>query len=917
MPPVPLPLLDVKTFKRISTRPRSHKEDLSRNYQAQIRDPLWFLARQWQMGEFQGEDAGSPYWVRFKANFSEVHSIAGTGITSEEYTTWKDPLVKSIERKSVLRDNFNFRTKIGQRFEVFLNRSFEEGNIIEELLAAYRSLFKIPVLPELKLVETIGPISGELMEELDGSRFPLSIRLLVEEDVPLGDDLLIEKSLTEEETWGIYDAENQNTLVVKRDPRFETEFMVYRAVIQDKQTFHRLRVLSGRIPDGLALLRAIRDPDSNWQEMINQQLPNPLTRENLQILDSLHDQLESWVLATFGEISASDNPEFWVPDQLEYQAQLFGQLPNSGEQVAWEIYPGLEGELDWYSFDQRRLPQPPGAPVQRDKEQVIKDMYPAQVNFMGMPDKRWWKFENRLVDFGSLRIDADELDKIAFTSFLMEYSNDWYVVPFTQKAGTIGQVEYLIVCDVFGGKTLVERADKDEDDPWTLFSNTMMEEGKTGDYFFLPPAAQSFITDSDPIEEIHFTRDEMANMVWGIENIIEDGLGKGHPGREWVNAGKLPDVQPHDLSIAPLKYYLSTGAPENWIPFLPVQIKGEGERRDVMLKKGAMLSEMLNVYGERQKILARNSLLNPFGADKPYRLREEEVPRVGKKVSKVIRRSRWMDGSTHVWIGNKVRAGRGESSSGLMFDLVEKKVPVSLDEVIDPRLGFSSVLDNFERPQNSQIYTCNTWEMPSGQPPLTYPVELAGSSPANRLCWIDYQSDINTEAILDSGRPIIMHRRMNYFCGTNQPEGVLTQASLDYLECDGDNCEVHLKTEGKVSMHRLVMRYGLPEEEFFDLRRFKGIRIKVKKNANHLNVYSAIYDNRNRYWSNTIANNGNPYILPAESAPVDIDLYFSTFASPHEHGPGDPLMNRIKSILIYFEGNNEEDHFVFEQIELF
>ena len=27
---------------------------------ARIHDPLWFLSRQWQLGEFQGDDAGSP-----------------------------------------------------------------------------------------------------------------------------------------------------------------------------------------------------------------------------------------------------------------------------------------------------------------------------------------------------------------------------------------------------------------------------------------------------------------------------------------------------------------------------------------------------------------------------------------------------------------------------------------------------------------------------------------------------------------------------------------------------------------------------------------------------------------------------------------------------------------------------------------
>ena len=34
--------------------------DLQDGLQARMHDPLWLLARQWQFGEFNGADAGSP-----------------------------------------------------------------------------------------------------------------------------------------------------------------------------------------------------------------------------------------------------------------------------------------------------------------------------------------------------------------------------------------------------------------------------------------------------------------------------------------------------------------------------------------------------------------------------------------------------------------------------------------------------------------------------------------------------------------------------------------------------------------------------------------------------------------------------------------------------------------------------------------
>ena len=39
--------------------PRARQVDFDRVLQAEIRDPLWMLGRQWQFGEFKGEDTGS------------------------------------------------------------------------------------------------------------------------------------------------------------------------------------------------------------------------------------------------------------------------------------------------------------------------------------------------------------------------------------------------------------------------------------------------------------------------------------------------------------------------------------------------------------------------------------------------------------------------------------------------------------------------------------------------------------------------------------------------------------------------------------------------------------------------------------------------------------------------------------------
>jgi hypothetical protein len=48
----------VTVWNWLEGRPRSEKPD--RALVAEVTDPLWMLTRQWQVGESEGEDAGSP-----------------------------------------------------------------------------------------------------------------------------------------------------------------------------------------------------------------------------------------------------------------------------------------------------------------------------------------------------------------------------------------------------------------------------------------------------------------------------------------------------------------------------------------------------------------------------------------------------------------------------------------------------------------------------------------------------------------------------------------------------------------------------------------------------------------------------------------------------------------------------------------
>lgn len=129
----------------------------------------------------------------------------------------------------------------------------------------------------------------------------------------------------------------------------------------------------------------------------------------------------------------------------------------------------------------------------------------------------------------------------------------------------------------------------------------------------------------------------------------------------------LPD-RASDGKIVPT-YRLLTEVPRNWIPLLPRPIGGG----QIMLQRGAM-PDLRGVADNAmpQRVRARGVLLRP--ETRPFYIHEEEVPRVGAHVMRTAQFARWLDGTSHFWLGRRKTSGRGEGWSGLRFDRVEESV---------------------------------------------------------------------------------------------------------------------------------------------------------------------------------------------------------------------------------------------------
>ena len=96
-------MTSVTTWNRIEPRVR---DDSLPGTAARIADPLWLLGRQWQLGEFRGQDAGSPAAAQVRASVGQLtRTVTGQphgSVTGDGYDATAQPLEAVVEREPVL-----------------------------------------------------------------------------------------------------------------------------------------------------------------------------------------------------------------------------------------------------------------------------------------------------------------------------------------------------------------------------------------------------------------------------------------------------------------------------------------------------------------------------------------------------------------------------------------------------------------------------------------------------------------------------------------------------------------------------------------------------------------------------------------------------------------------------------------------
>lgn len=524
-----------------------------------IADPLWMLGRQWQFGEFKGEDNGSPIGV--KANYRKEKPTKYALLDQQQRAIDKVPLELRVEAMEVRPTDLKSKVRIGQKFESLIEAAFTETDA-NKYIESFRTLF---------------PLTHS-EEQLD------------------------EKS---------------------------------------ERYFH---LMQGAVIDGGTI----------WTSIQNNSFPT----NGISEFNTIITQLKSWYHTLF---VSNHKASAWNAKQLIHQFSVHGE----GIELNAPDY--QSGHLDWYSFDTAAIN------VQIKKEtQNSESFIPVNVSFAAMPEKRLFAFEDSKLDLSGMEVETSDLVRLMIIDFSLVSGTDWFMIPLEMEVGELCWINYVEVTDVFGVTTKISHDPYLSKDPlktWDVFKirNQLVDTFRPKEHFLYLAPTTTFSQESPPLEDVLFLRDEYANMAWGIEKTICNAKGNPQNGFDLHLELNGPFLQTEEeltengADANPLaRFRLASPVPTNWIPYLPFRINNN--ETDIELRQAVM---MRNEKDEVPKDIVPISRLVKEDLSA---IREEAIPRAGKRIQLTKQRIRWIDGKTYIWLGRKVKAGRGEGSSGLAFD---------------------------------------------------------------------------------------------------------------------------------------------------------------------------------------------------------------------------------------------------------
>lgn len=652
------------------------------------------LTRQWQLGEFQAEDTGSPSKTQLETISTRLSRLGFSELDSHVSPIYNQniPLETLVERETLDDDLIDWRTRIqvGQQFERLV---YDQVNSV-----------------------------------------------------------------------GLNDTKRADSIITLFKEEFKVDIVHPEDL--DNETRQFLDVVSKDAIDGGAMLQ---EPGMvTHKPVLPKKIKDNCLEKDISLIVKSLKKLHEWFTTLYSQVDdgytlTNEESPAWKNEKLEHEFSVSAPEINN-KQTVLTVKDYSSGNIEWYDFSihhdpNKRLGQDnffensDGDEREIITEDEPKIVMPSELRFQGMPNLRWWEFEDQMTDFGDVDLNVTDLAKVLVMDFALLYGNDWFLLPIPLEVGSLCRIKNLTITDVFGVSTPVKRVESKTEElekrTWNMFNistnptkninpdETEVIVPKICDFLFIPPTV-GYKEESSPIEEVRFLRDEMANMIWGVEHTIANGLRNPISGHQAFQEGlarseenkfrsevikikkivdelgniaeeankaimiasesttleklieytekafhilrelrleepsklelqvKLDEIQKSlglreqdESSI--LRYRLASVVPENWIPFIPVQ--SDQGRRQIQLRRALMIR---NLDDELPLgIDPKTRLLRPIDS-----VNEETFFRSGLRMNLTLQRARWIDGSTHLWFGRNKGPGHSEGSSGLKFDLL-------------------------------------------------------------------------------------------------------------------------------------------------------------------------------------------------------------------------------------------------------
>jgi hypothetical protein len=157
-PPLPLPAdapitSSITSWNRIE--PRCRDAQMTTSTSARVFDPLWFITRQWQIGEFQAEDAGSPVMARVRATNAPLSRChlgdlpPNTRTQAPAYDPRGAPLEALVERRRMRAVDASDPRMLSSAVEAGLHflRMLESQPLSKDYRAALITKFALQAAP--------------------------------------------------------------------------------------------------------------------------------------------------------------------------------------------------------------------------------------------------------------------------------------------------------------------------------------------------------------------------------------------------------------------------------------------------------------------------------------------------------------------------------------------------------------------------------------------------------------------------------------------------------------------------------------------------------------------------------------------------------------------------------------------------